>query len=183
MCGNAFLTHIAHFLYRSGEDTTCRIRRAGVMELAVNKNLMQVQQYTFLHLTNYDHAYTELLDKPEERLQELRNIVLRHVLVQRDDEFEQQNTDHLNRIAWYIEANYQNIVMDWPDDYYRDARVVWVDLPDFSNMRDAKGQLMEEVQINPDDLLPEPWQRSVTLKGLDYYWNPSTKQVRWERPV
>lgn len=147
----------------------------------VNKNLLQVQQYTFLHLTNYDHVYTELLEKPEERLQELRNIVWRHILV-KDEDVEHQ-IDHLDRIAWYIEANYQNIMIHWPDEYYRDARVAWVDLPDFSNMRDANGRIMEEQPVNPDDVLPDPWLQNITLKGLDYYWNPETREVRWDRPT
>ena len=67
------------------EDTTCRIRQAGVKEMLVNKNLLQVQQYTFLHLTNYDHIYTELLDKPAERLKELRKLVWQHIFVRDED--------------------------------------------------------------------------------------------------
>ena len=35
------------------EDTICRIREQGVYELSVYKNLDKVQQYTWLHLTNY----------------------------------------------------------------------------------------------------------------------------------
>jgi len=46
------------------DDTTCRIRQQGISEMLVNKHLLQVQQYTFLNLTHYDHAYTEFLDRP-----------------------------------------------------------------------------------------------------------------------
>ena len=163
------------------DDTTCRIRQQGINELLVNKNLMRVQQYTFLHLTHYDHAYTEFLDKPDERLKELRRIVWQHILV-REEEAEHR-TDHLDRIAWYIEANFQNIMMDWPDEYYRSARVAWVDLPDFSNIKDASGNVMEENPVHPDDVLPEPWLRNITMKGIDYYWNPETMQSAWEKPT
>jgi len=162
------------------EDTTCRIRKEGVNELLVNKNLLQVQQYTFLHLTNYDHIYTELLDKPAERLKELRKLVWQHIFVR--DESLKARTDHLDRIAWYIEANYQNIVMEWPDEYYRKGLVAWVNLPDFHDLKDENGNVLPTNPVHPDDILPEPWLPNITLKGVDYYWNPVTMKSSWERP-
>jgi hypothetical protein len=163
------------------EDTICRLRREGVNELLVNKSLLKVQQYTFLHLTHYDHAYTEFLDKPEDRLKELRKIVWQHILA-RDEEAEHR-TDHLDRIAWYVEANYQNIMMHWPDKFYRESRVAWVDLPEFSNMKDASGKVMDDNPVNPDDVLPEPWLQNITLRGVIYFWNPKANKVSWERPL
>lgn len=162
-------------------DTTCRIRQQGVNELLVNKNLLQVQQYTFMHLTHYDHCYTEFLNKPAQRLKELRKIVWQHILV-RDEESEFR-TDQLNRMAWYIEANYQNIMLDWPDEYYRESRVAWIDLPNFANMKDVDGTVMSDQPCHPEDLLPNPWQRNITNRGIEYYWNPDTRQSSWERPI
>jgi hypothetical protein len=48
--------------------------------------------------------------------------------------------DQLERIAWYIEAQYQNIVHDLPAELYQKVWIAWVDLPDFSNLQngDAK---------------------------------------------
>lgn len=184
------------------DDTTCRIRQTGVMELAVNKNLMQVQQYTFLHLTHYDHVYTQFLDQPAERLKELRNLVWHHWLL-RDPDGEKR-TDHLDRICWYIDANYRNILHEWPDEYYRSSRVAWVDLPDFTNIRKAdhnhhtneddkadddddggsSGSLfLPERPLHPDDVLPHPWLRNITNRGVEYYWNPNTGESTWERPT
>lgn len=163
------------------EDTTHRIRKEGVRELLVNKSLMQVQQYTFLHLTNYDHIYTEFLDKPTERLKELRKLVWQHIFVR--DEGMKARTDHLDRIAWYIEANYQNIVMEWPDAYYRKGRVAWVNLPDFSNLKDENGNILPENRVHPDDVLPDPWERNITIKGEEYYYRTDTRESSWSRPV
>lgn len=163
------------------DDTTSRIRRAGVNEWLVNKSLLKVQQYTFMHLTHYDHCYTEFLRKPAERLNELRKLIWWHIFVR--DEDAESRYDHLDRIAWYVEANYQNIVMDWPDEYYREGRVAWVDLPDFSDIKDAKGNFLPENPIHPDDVLPTPWLRNITRSGLDYYWNPVTNRATWDRPT
>ncbi|GAX22474.1 hypothetical protein FisN_14Hh090 [Fistulifera solaris] len=163
------------------EDTLCRIRAEGVTPLLENRSLLKVQQYTFLHLTHYDHAFTEFLNKPEERLKELRKVIWQHVLV-RDEEAEHR-TDHLNRLAWYVEANYQNIMLHWPNEYYQQGRVAWVNLPDFSNLLDEQGNVMEENPVHPEDVLPEPWAKNITLRGKDYYWNTVTNQVSWERPT
>ena len=163
------------------DDTTCRIRHTGTRELLVNKYLAKVQQYTFLHLLQYDHAFTDFLDKPEERMNELRKIVWTHILL-RDEEAEHRH-DQLDRIAWYIEANYQNIVMEWPDQYYREGRVAWVDLPDFSNMKDSNGEIMPENPIHSDDVLPKPWLRNITRLGKYYYWNPVTMRSTRVRPT
>ena len=163
------------------DDTACRIRQQGINELLLNKNLKKVQQYTFMHLTHYDHAFTEFAEKPEERMEELRKIVWMHILV-RDDAIDER-VDQIDRIAWYIEANYQNIFLDWPDEYYRQARVKWVDLPDFSGLMDTDGKELPENPIHPEDILPHPWRRNITLKGVEYYWNPETRKTQWERPM
>ncbi|GKY98026.1 hypothetical protein MPSEU_000760700 [Mayamaea pseudoterrestris] len=164
------------------DDTTCRIRQAGVNELMVNKNLLQVQQYTFLHLTHYDHAFSpELLADPEQRLNELRQLVWYHILA-KDEEVESR-MDQLDRMAWYIDAQYRNMLMDWPYEYYKQGRLQWVDLPDFENMRDANGELLPENPVHPDDVLPEHWVKNITNRGVEYYWNEDTKESTWDRPV
>ena len=134
-----------------------------------------------MHLTHYDHAYTEFFDEPEERLKELRRIVWQHILIR--DEDAEKRTDHLDRIAWYIEANYQNILMEWPDEYYRQGRVAWVHLPDFDDMCDADGRALPENPMHQDDLLPDGWRGNITLKGIDYYWNVKTREASWEKPT
>jgi cytochrome b pre-mRNA-processing protein 3 len=178
------------------DDAACRIRRAGTSELMVNKHLMQVQQYTFLHLTHYDHAYTpHFLERPSERMKELRNLLALHVVrpppgaagsgsdPTANPAVVPPNPDQLERLAWYVEANYQNILMDWPDECYREGRVAWVDLPDFSGMRDAvTGDVLPDAPLHEDDVLPEPWLRNVTRRGTEYYWNPVTRASSWDRP-
>jgi len=178
-------------------DTTCRMRNYGVNEWLIQKNLKTVQQYTFMHCFHYDHCYTDLLDKPEERHEELRNLIARHVLLLNPDgepanapsaqaQLDAENKinfDQLERLVWYVEAQYQNIVHDIPEQLYRDGRVAWVNLPDFSKLLDNDGKQLDEVPIDTDDVLPHPWARNIANDGQYYYWNMETRKSTWERPV
>lgn len=165
-------------------DSSNRMRAHGVNELLINKNLKTVQQYTFMHLFHYDHCYTELLDSPKERLEELKSLVLTHILLISPDDQKalELHDDHAERIAWYIETQYQNIVHDLPDELYRKARIAWVDLPDFSKLKDASGKEIGDQPINAEDVLPKNWVRNIANDGTYYYWNEVTRQAQWERP-
>jgi cytochrome b pre-mRNA-processing protein 3 len=165
-------------------DTTCRMRSHGVNEWLMNKNLKTVQQYTFMHCFHYDHCYTELLDKPKERFDELKDLVMAHILLLSPDDEKAHalHNDQAERIAWYIEAQYQNIAHDLPEESYRNGRVAWVDLPDFSDLKDGKGNILEEHPIDPDEVLPSDWVRNVANDGTYYYWNLKTREATWDRP-
>jgi cytochrome b pre-mRNA-processing protein 3 len=166
-------------------DSTNRMRAHGVNEWVVNKNLKSVQQYTFMHCFHYDHCYSELLDDPKERLEELKNLVQKHILLlnPEDHQAQENSQDQAERIAWYIEAQYQNIVHDLPDAFYRKARIAWVDLPDFSDLQDASGKVMEPNEIDADDILPDDWVPNIANDGSFYYWNTETRKAQWERPT
>jgi cytochrome b pre-mRNA-processing protein 3 len=168
-------------------DSSNRMRAHGVNEWLINKNLQTVQQYTFMHCFHYDHCYTEaLLDNPEERAKELKHLVQKHVLLlnPEDPKGLDFHDDHVQRIAWYIEAQYQNIVHDLPQSLYTKARIAWVDLPDFTNLTDDKGrELGEAPAMDPDHILPDHWIRNIANDGTYYYWNKETRDSQWERPL
>lgn len=177
-------------------DSTNRMRSYGVNEMLLAKNLKTVQQYTFMHCFHYDHCYSgELLKNPKQRLEELKHLVRMHILLLKSPEEEEAEAsrgeavvvpddadDQAERIAWYIEAQYQNIAHDWPDDWYRKARVAWVDLPDFGNMVDSKGNVLEPFPMDPEDALLENWAKNIANDGSYYYWNTETRHAQWERP-
>ena len=179
-------------------DTTCRMRAHGVNEWLVSKSLKTVQQYSFMHCFHYDHCYTspELLDHPDARLEELKHLVQTHIF-QLDDPDKDAKKDSKapkrrqrlgheedisERIAWYIETQYQNVVLDLPEDHFQNGRIAWVDLPDFDKTRDDRGNLLDDVPVNPEDVLPEDWTRNIANDGSYYYWNTRTRESSWERP-
>jgi cytochrome b pre-mRNA-processing protein 3 len=167
-------------------DSSNRMRAHGVNEWLIGKNLKTVQQYTFMHLFHYDHCYTgELLDDPAARFEELKNLVKTHILLLSPDDEQslKLHDDQSERIAWYIETQYQNIVHDLPDPFYRKARIAWCDLPDFTGLIDGNtGHKLPDQPINQDDVLPDGWVKNVANDGTYYYWNFHTRKAQWERP-
>ncbi|CAB9516867.1 Ubiquinol-cytochrome C chaperone [Seminavis robusta] len=121
------------------------------------------------------------LTQVQNRIKELKKLVWMHLMVRDPDA--KQCDDHLERIAWYIETQFQNILVDWPTEYATEARVAWVDLPDFSYLKRNDGKPMKQRRVNPDDVLPAPWLTNITQRGEAYYWNPKTKKSQWKRPM
>ena len=75
-------------------------------------------------------------------------------------------------------------MLHWPDELYRESRVTWTTIPDFNNIKDADGITeLENIPVNDEDTLPEPWLRNITNRGTDYYWNPITRISTWEKPT
>lgn len=161
------------------DDTQKRIREQGVAEMTVGKHLNDVQQYTFQHLTHYDHAFTEFELKPKARFEELCGILWVHVL-QREDDF---CSDQVQRMAYYIDTQYNNIMNRLPETYWTEGRLAWVDIPDFTKLRDNKGKILPEVPLDPYDLLPEGWYKALSNAGEAYYWNPEERTAQWQRPA
>jgi cytochrome b pre-mRNA-processing protein 3 len=167
-------------------DTTIRIRAEGVNELTVNKHLKDVQQVTFAHLCHYDHAYEEYADNDEERKRELKELVWMHVM-NRDDG---ASPDVVERLALYADAQHENIVQQLPHAYFREGRIPWTTLPDFSGMRDHRGNVVVDdddddvlSNTNPDDnVLPRGRYKALTNSGDAYYWNQELGTSSWERP-
>mmetsp|Transcript_15533 Transcript_15533/g.35600 ORF Transcript_15533/g.35600 Transcript_15533/m.35600 type:complete len:258 (+) Transcript_15533:531-1304(+) len=188
-------------------DSSNRMRAHGVNEMLVNKNLKKVQQYTFMHMFHYDHCYSgDLLDNPSDRLEALKMTIKRHVLLLPsltdendddgngnddesvvDEDILQKHVEHddqAERIAWYIETQFQNIMHDLPDSFFQKARIAWVDLPSFDRLIDGNtGNELPQRAIDPEDLLPLGWTKSIANDGSYYYWNMKTREAVWDRPL
>jgi len=192
-------------------DSSNRMRAHGVNEMLINKNLQKVQQYTFMHMFHYDHCYTgDLLDNPTDRLDALKMTIKTHILLlpslsndDNEDEHDNDNDngnhesadeellqkhiahdDQAERLAWYIETQFQNIIHDLPDSFFRKARIAWVDLPSFDHMIDGTTgkELPKQIIDDPEDVLPLDWTKSIANDGSYYYWNLKTREAQWDRP-
>lgn len=178
-------THTAHLIQEElfetlWADTRTRIRaQDGIHELTVNKHLKDVQQITFQHCMHYDHAFT--FEDPLKRREELALAVWTHVCMRNEETY----NDFLNRMALYLEWQYQNIMVDLPEHYFWEGRVNWGDVPDFSQMKDNEGNLLAEVVVSDEEkekILPEGWFTNLTESGDLYYWNADTMESQWEKP-
>lgn len=176
-------THTAHLIQEElfetlWADTRTRIRvQDGIHELTVNKHLKDIQQITFQHCMHYDHAFS--FEDPLKRREELALAVWTHIS-RRDEEC---LNDYLNRMALYLEWQYQNIMVDLPESYFWEGRVDWGEMPDFSQMKDNDGNLLAEIVTNDEDNLPEGWFTNLTESGDVYYWNADTMKSQWEKPT
>lgn len=177
------------------DNTLCRIRSLKVYELSVNKHLASVQKYTLVHMLLYDHAYSpSMLLDPAQRMQHLRQVVYSQWLhpgtLADDVEFNyRQTADHIDRLVWYIDAQYRNLIEDCPAERIcPSGQVRWMDLPEFANWHDPRVsdgflETDEAVPLYPEDVLPFPWRANITNRGWTYYWNPETRIATWERPL
>lgn len=189
-------------------DTKARIRSSGVNELTVHKHLKDAQQATFLHCTQYDHAYDEFGDDGDEvkRFEVICDGVWKHVLGGGDD----VNEELIRKLGAYVEYQLENIVYKLPDDYFDEGRIAWGDIPGVSqlNWGSYKGVLNNDSDKGESDhgesgenpnggsdeemtttnalcglkTLGNNWMQVLTDAGEPYYWNTETNSTSWQRP-
>jgi len=168
-------------------DTLSRIRaNKDIHELMVNKHLKDVQQLTFQMCTHFDHCYSEYKHDPQKRVEELSKAIWVHVL----NKDEHSVHDHVMRLVAYVEYQMDNIVLQLPDVYFQEGRVAWGDIPNFSKMLTDDGKaLPKSPPLKPDQMetlgldLPSNWLRVLTDAGDAYYWNLTTNQTQWDKPI
>jgi hypothetical protein len=72
-----------------------------------------------------------------------------------------------------------------PEKYWWEGRLAWVDIPDFSDLRDHRGEPIPDVVDDPKDpllVLPPGWNKALTDAGEPFYWNPSKGVTQWNLP-
>lgn len=157
-------------------DTRTRIRAEGMHELTVNKHLKDVQQMSLQHCMHYDHAFS--FEDDAKRREELANVVWTHILLRNEDVI----NEHIQRLVLYVEWEYDNIVKGLPETYFREGRIEWGDMMDFSGMRDNEGNLLPEVESDDENNLPDGWLSTLNEAGETYYWNIHSMETSWTKP-
>lgn len=167
-------------------DTKSRIRAAGVHELTVNKHLKDAQQATFLHCTQFDHAFNDSGDDKLQRFEIICDAVWKHILGGMDDVDE----DLIRRLGAYVEYQLDNVVFKLPDAYFEEGRIGWGNVPDLSKFDtetndDANKDGNEGNKtkfLSGLKFLDNDWVQVLTDAGTPYYWNTSSQRVQWQKP-
>lgn len=163
-------------------DTKARIRAEQVNELTVYSHLKTVQQYTMLHMTHYDHAFSDTFSSdPKQRLEECMKAIWIHVFNQNP----QVDNDLLQTMAVYLEYQLENIVYRLPDEYFFHGQVGWGNVPDFAThlIHKTWSSKEEEDKWKAYYDLPPHWKRVCTDAGQAYYWNTVTQETQWNQPM
>ena len=104
------------------ENTQLRIRNMGINELMVNKNLGDVQKYSFPMLLSFDQAVAEA--DPEERLDHLGAAAWRNIwLADR-----KLTVEHCMEMAAYIERA-QAMLEKTDVEAVKEGRIAWENVP------------------------------------------------------
>ena len=167
-------------------DTSSRIRAQGVNELTVNKHLKDAQRATFLHCTQYDHAFEEFPNDVEKRFEVVCDAVWKHILAGEED----ADDELIRRIGAYVEYQLENIVYKLPDDYFHEGRIAWGNIPDMSggdaNNESDNGSSDDDAKLSGPltgmTFLDNDWVQVLSVAGHPYYWNTKTNKTTWERP-
>jgi cytochrome b pre-mRNA-processing protein 3 len=168
-------------------DSTSRLRDFGINEWTMSKHISLMQKVSFGHLQHYDKCFTQL--EGDVRTEELKIAIRRHVLgedwVRRPQP--QHSTDAIlndivDRLVAYMQCQYVNILERMPDSFFHEGNILWVDVPDFSDLKDNRGRRIEARPLHPDDIVPIPWEQHWTLAGEKFYWNVYTDKTQMEHP-
>lgn len=170
-------------------DTTSRIRaQEGIIEMTVNKHLKDAQRATFVHVTQYDHAFESYPNDVEKRFEIICDAVWKHVLGGEED----SNEDLIRKIGAYVEYQLANVVLKLPDDYFVEGRIAWGNIPNLSSGVDL-GDIDKLNEKDRDEkrlsgplrgmtFLRDNWVQVLSVAGKPYYWNMDTNQTSWEKP-
>lgn len=170
-------------------DTQARIRAVGVNELTVNKHLKDAQRATFIHITQYDHAFEKYEHDQVKRFEVICDAVWRHVLLdgtKDPDEEDDVDDELIRRLGAYVEYQYVNIVHQLPEEYFRQGRIAWGNIPDLEfqseSAEDGTADTEETKIVRGMQFLKDNWVQVLTDAGNPYYWNTQTNETSWISP-
>jgi cytochrome b pre-mRNA-processing protein 3 len=166
------------------DETSIRIRNAGIHEMMVNKRLKDVQGYSFRTCMELDAAMT--MPSEDEKLEEVAGSLWRGVY-QRNNEIE---PDHVLELAEYVKAEAASI-MELPSEAVLEGRIEFGDISNlWSNgiiatpkkvMKGGK-YIDTSNDKNTDSNSSGIWRTNLSSSGTVYYYNTETRITQWEKP-
>lgn len=160
------------------DDTSIRIRAAGINELSINKYLTQVQGYSFKTCVELDEAMTKKSN--DEKIEEIAGTIWRTVYNKRDEIDE----DRVLALASYVHTEHASL-LSLQDAAILDARIEFAKVPKFNPVPHSGAEKALATSI--DELIgrggeEEEWKAAVASNGRTYYFNVKTRETRWDAP-
>jgi len=167
------------------DDTSMRIRSMGINELSVNKNLSEVQKYSFPLLVAYDQAMA--LPTKTEREDHLGAASWRNLWMADEN----LTVEHCMEMAAYLNREHEAL-QNLDGDAFYEGRIPWGPVPSWAGIKSlvSESELSEDAKLaaeedadgaTDDDDLGE-WREALAVNGKRYWWHVKTRESRWEKP-
>ena len=161
------------------DDTSVRIRAAGINELSVNKYLTQVQGYSFKTCVELDEALSK--KSGDEKREEIAGTLWRSVYNKRDEIDEAR----VLTLADYVYGEHASL-LELPDAAVLEGRVAFSPVPVFPMVDSTATKTARPLASSIDELINKPgdedWREARAANGRRYWFNVKTRETRWEEP-
>lgn len=172
------------------DDTSIRIRNAGIAEISVNKRLSEVQGYSFRTCMELDQCMS--LPSEDEKLEEIAGVMWRHAFLRNNDVM----PEHVLEMASHVKKEHYSL-LDIPSKAVMEGRVefgnvkhLWGDDRSASAKKMVGGRYVNSSEDQEDSAEEEAkegeeediWLTNLTAQGKPYYYNKRTRETRWSLP-
>jgi len=157
------------------DDTGNRIRNVGVNELSINKHLKEVQGYSFRQCLELDEAVAK--EHPDEVLEDIGGVVWRFNYL-RSDNIE---PDHVMKVADYVFREYTTL-KEISGEAILEGRVAFGPLPEWTGDENSRSPEIGDTDGGDSNDSGE-WKRAISNDGSVYWWNTTTRETSWTKPI
>ena len=149
------------------EDTTFRIRNAGIIEISVNKQLENVQKATFDDMFGYDAAIRAVASGADSSM-ELAAAIWKGVFREDDN----VSSENVLKLADYVYNELISIMQQPKEDIYR-GWITW-------------GPCLGETEFDrlhrQERMFQGEWREAIHPDGRLYFYHTATHETRWDLP-
>lgn len=167
------------------DDTSIRIRNAGINELMVNKRLSEVQGYSFRTCLELDQAMT--MASEDEKVEEIAGALWRGVFLRNND----IEPDHVLEMANHVRSEAAS-VLELPSDAIFEGRVAFGSIGHLwggANSKQDKSKTVKKYVTATDSQSSSgagadegEWRTNLSSKGTVYYYHSKTRETTWTKP-
>ena len=174
------------------DDTSIRIRNAGIAEISVNARLSDVQGYSFRTCMELDHCMT--LPSEDEKVEEMAGVMWRSAFNRNNDIM----PNHVLEMASHVQKEHYSL-LEIPSKAVMEGRVefggvkhLWGGEKSLPTKKMVGGRYVndsfattsseEESVEEYEEEEVDVWLTNLTAQGKPYYYNKKTRETRWSLP-